>query len=895
VAAAGGRSVALEAATPRAPPLRGPLVTALLGVIAAAVSIPVFMLARGDSGGKGPDVAGANVVVSIDPRTNAPADAVAPVGRPGAIVNGHGALWVTNVDGPTVTRIDPATMETDPIVTPAVPDVLAVGRDRIWYVSADPKRETATVGAIHPRYRTPLPTVKVRGSPYGGGDGGIGVGRGAVWVVAGRVGRVSRLHAKSQRVLEEINAGTCCPSALAFGRDAVWVADPFASAVTRIDAGTRAVTTIPVGAGPNAIAVGREGVWVTIGRDDEVARLDPATGKLRGHIRVGRGPVAVAVGGGSVWVANSRDGTVSRIDPASDRVADSIEVGESPQGIAFARGRVWVTLQSGVLAGAAEAAERRDVVRVNAETDVDSLDPALAYPELSAVTLSRAATSWQILYATCAKLVNYPDRAAPVGSRVMPEIAASLPTVSADRKTYKFTIRRGFRFSPPSNERVTAQTLKFSIERSLSPRINGPASLAVVTTATGARGTLSKLVGVEAYAAGKARHISGLVARGDRLVVNLTRPVPDLLDRLALPFFCAVPTDTPVAPAGARPIPSAGPYYVASYLPRQSIVLRRNPNYVGARPHRPREIRITIGPGKAQSVREIKAGRTDYALDGVPSDEQARLKARYGPGSAAARKNRQRYFVNPTLELWYVGLNTKRPLFADVLMRKAANHAIDRQALVALVSTFFSAAPTDQYLPSGVRGFRDARIYPSRADVAAAKQLVDKRRRRAVLYSCPLLCAQPAREVQRMLGAIGIQVKIAELSFDTLRQRLGTRGEPYDLVISAWSADYPDPAAYLEPLFGLAEIHRAGSARGGVNVSLFDDPAYQRRLAAARRLSGVRRGRADGALDVDLARAAAPMVALGTTTRQDFFSARMGCQVYHPVYGTDLAALCVRR
>ena len=32
--------------------------------------------------------------------------------------------------------------------------------------------------------------------------------------------------------------------------------------------------------------------------------------------------------------------------------------------------------------------------------DIDSMDPALAY----------ATGSWQLLYATCAKLLNYPDR-----------------------------------------------------------------------------------------------------------------------------------------------------------------------------------------------------------------------------------------------------------------------------------------------------------------------------------------------------------------------------------------------------------------------------------------------------------------------------------------------------
>jgi hypothetical protein len=73
-----------------------------------------------------------------------------------------------------------------------------------------------------------------------------------------------------------------------------------------------------------------------------------------------------------------------------------------------------------------------------------------------------------------------------------------------------------------------------------------------------------------------------------------------------------------------------------------------------------------------------------------------------------------------------------------------------------------------------------------------------------------------------------------------------------------------------------------------------DDPAYQRRLAAADRLSGPRRYLALGKLDIDLARNAAPLVAFGEDSSFDFFSARIGCQVYG-VYGMDLGALCLRR
>ena len=77
-------------------------------------------------------------------------------------------------------------------------------------------------------------------------------------------------------------------------------------------------------------------------------------------------------------------------------------------------------------------------------------------------------------------------------------------------------------------------------------------------------------------------------------------------------------------------------------------------------------------------------------------------------------------------------------------------------------------------------------------------------------------------------------------------------------------------------------------------MPFFDDPSYKRKVTAASRLSGPRRYRAYGALDVDTARNRAPVVSFGNRLSRDFFSARMGCQVYSPAFGIDLAALCIR-
>ena len=75
----------------------------------------------------------------------------------------------------------------------------------------------------------------------------------------------------------------------------------------------------------------------------------------------------------------------------------------------------------------------------------------------------------------------------------------------------------------------------------------------------------------------------------------------------------------------------------------------------------------------------------------------------------------------------------------------------------------------------------------------------------------------------------------------------------------------------------------------------FDNPTYARKLDAAARLSGPARYLAYGRLDADLARNAAPLAAIGNASIRDFFAARVGCQVFNPLYGMDLAALCIRK
>ena len=54
---------------------------------------------------------------------------------------------------------------------------------------------------------------------------------------------------------------------------------------------------------------------------------------------------------------------------------------------------------------------------------------------------------------------------------------------------------------------------------------------------------------------------------GDRLIIRLEKPNPDLVFRVALPFFCPIPVDLPHDPAAVDDVPASGPYYVAVHRP----------------------------------------------------------------------------------------------------------------------------------------------------------------------------------------------------------------------------------------------------------------------------------------------------------------------------------------
>jgi peptide/nickel transport system substrate-binding protein len=521
---------------------------------------------------------------------------------------------------------------------------------------------------------------------------------------------------------------------------------------------------------------------------------------------------------------------------------------------------------SGVSASSGPA-QTGGTFRYSLDTDIDYVDPSLAYYTIS----------WQIEYATTSMLMNYPDAAAPRGSRLVPEVAHGFPRISKDGRTYTFNLKKTYRFS--NGKPVTAASYAAAINRNLNPKMASPA-----------QPFIEDVVGAEAVINGKATKASGVkVLSPYTLQIRLSKRAPDLLSRLAMPFFAPIPTNLPINPDGiSAPVVGSGPYYIAKWEPKRSISMVRNRFYKGPRPHNVNRVDFDIGLPLATIRLNIESNATDFGP--VPPSAHAELGQKYGVRKASPGQ----YFVNPSAAFRYLAMNHDRPLFGgsglgNVGLKKAVNTAIDRIAMINQRGAY-AGVINDQYMPPSMRGFQNAAIYPSRPNVSRARSLAQGNLRggKGVFYTCNTgPCIPTAQIVQDNLKAIGLDMEIKTFPRAVQFTKSGTRGEPFDMSLEGWHMDYFDPYDFMFLLDGTT-IRPANNN----NYSYFNNAQYNRKIAAAASLVGQARYRAFGKLDVDLAKNAAPLASYITDNQRHLVSKSTGCYFYQPVYELDIASIC---
>jgi ABC-type oligopeptide transport system substrate-binding subunit len=513
--------------------------------------------------------------------------------------------------------------------------------------------------------------------------------------------------------------------------------------------------------------------------------------------------------------------------------------------------------------GVAKSGATGGTLTVDLTTDVDYTDPALDY----------LSTGWEIEYATCLKLMNYPDANGPKGGQLQPEAAAGFPKVSNNGKTYDFNVKAGFtKFA--SGKPVTAANFKAAFDRDADPKMQSPALP-----------FFSDVVGSD------KSPVSGVKVKGSHLIINLSKAAPDFLARTAMPFFCAIPTDLPHDPNGVLAPDSAGPYYISAREPNKSITIKKNPNYKGKRPHNVNQINYVVGNSLDAIYLRVQQGASDYAAAGIPPASYAEAAQKYGV-------NKGQFWVKPQLGVTYLAFNHDRPLFKGAkgtALAKAVNYAVDRTAMLAQ-GGYLAGKRTDQILPPGMAGFRDASLYPLKApDIATAKKWAAKAGisdgTGVELYtsnrgSAPLV----AQIIQFNLKQIGLNVNTHLFARAVQIDKEGTRGEPFDITTEGWIADYADPYDFINVLLSGDSLH----ASNNNNVAYYTNPTFNKQMRAAALLSGQARYNAYGALDVKMMNVDPPWAARNNFNDRILVSSKVGCFTFNSTYSVDLAALCMK-
>ena len=439
---------------------------------------------------------------------------------------------------------------------------------------------------------------------------------------------------------------------------------------------------------------------------------------------------------------------------------------------------------------------------------------------------------WQLLIDTHDGLVQFQRVGGVAGTKIVPDLATSLPQPTNGGKTYVFHIRKGIKFS--NGQLMKPSDFVTTFERQFT--VPGPTSF------------YSGIVGADKCSTKGCDLSQGVVAddSASTLTINLTAPDPEFFDKLALPFAYVVPASTSKKLTGNNVPPGTGPYMWQSYNPNSQAVLVRNPYFkqwsAAAQPvGYPDKIIEKYGQTISDEVTAVENNQADEVFDGdvIPSDRLNELNS---------AKYSSRVHVNPLTADWYFALNTRTPPFNNLKARQAINFAADRNAYVKIGGGPSLAVPTCQILPPNFPGYKPYCPYTAGSDttkwtgvdLAKAKQLVQQSGTagmKVVVNSASddtskALAQQMVADLNKIGYKASTQLLTGSIQYPFIQN--SNNSSKWNVAWSAWYQDYPAPSDFLNVLTGCGSIHPHSDA--SPNIAAFCDKSIQAQIDKAETL-----------------------------------------------------------
>jgi peptide/nickel transport system substrate-binding protein len=499
----------------------------------------------------------------------------------------------------------------------------------------------------------------------------------------------------------------------------------------------------------------------------------------------------------------------------------------------------------------------------------DYMDPALYY----------TVAAYQLDNYIWTGLVGYKHVAGPDGATIVPYLAESMPKISADGKTYDFTLRKGLKYSDGSP--VKASDFRYSIERDF--KMDSPG--------VGFYSDISGVSGSNGYAATKKGHISGIVTDDAKrtITIKLDQPRGDFLYILALEFSHLVPTGTPASDQSTHPIPATGPYMLKSYTPSRSFTIVRNPNYNNQIPTMPSgnpdKVVGKIITDPVAAYQQVVSGQTDYDFQPVPNDRLQEAQTKY--------KDQLRIYT--PANTYYYAVNNAIPPFNNIKARKAVQMAIDPNAIISGIYAGLGR-PTENFLPPSYPQYK--KIDAWKFDLAKAKQLVQQSGTAGQSVDVYGPNEDPSKAsteyLANQLTKIGYKSKLHLLSHQVYFQTIGNQATKAQAMFTDWFQDYPHPLDWFDTLLNGERITKThNNNTGNVNV-----PSVDKEINALKKeTQNTPEVNARWAkVDKDLMATYATTVPYMNRSFTDFFGPKidMGCYVNTVVIYWDFGLSCMK-
>ena len=433
---------------------------------------------------------------------------------------------------------------------------------------------------------------------------------------------------------------------------------------------------------------------------------------------------------------------------------------------------------------------------------------------------------------------------------LVPNLAASLPTVSADGRGYTFKLKPGVKFQdnpcfPHGKGReLVAEDFVYSIKRVADPQVQSPWFSVLADKIQGLDAWRNKYTdGVQAdYTAA----IAGLQAL-DKYTLQLTlnKPWPQLPYIFAMPCYYVVPREAVVHYGKEflnHPV-GTGPFMLKEFKAQlNKLVYHKNPTF--------RDKRFPSEAHEAYQHMLADAGKklplVDKVITHVVTEEQPKwLKFQQGnvdvmeipkdtmtqevvENNSLAPQWQQKgiqLFLAPTQTVSFFVINNGHKLFKDnVKLRQALSLAYDRQRVIKLSGRSI-CTPAQSIVPPGLAGYQKDYINPyATYDLAQAKQLLAEAGYPAG-KGLPVIVLETASSTRsKQIGAlfkkcmakIGVNIKVVPHPFPELSKRIAQKKTMIHCI--SWTADYPDAESFLKLLYKSDQ-----SVGIGAN---FNDPDY---------------------------------------------------------------------